>query len=564
VVPSIAQNILTVVRPDDCLGDEYGLQNCTEARGGVFSRNGSSTWIDNGDNDVDPMNTGIFKRTITFGLDTVGIVGKLQGSKIKNQTIGLMHTPFSSYLGTLGISPVPVNYTEDHIVKETFFDRLRASTRIASRTIAYTAGAFSRNLTGSLILGGFDASRLADSSTSILMPFTDDRLRELSVGVKDITFTDTINPNTHAPNRILEDPLVMPIDPYVSRIWLPKKVCDQFARSMNVTLDGVENLYYISEKQHSDFIARNTTFIFTLTDPLFQGAATEIKMPYELLALNAIYPLTKKPGRYLPIQVAVTPNTIVLGRAFLQAAYFIADYDRRTLNISQAKLDDVSESRVFIIPAPSNSTLNRGKAAGSESAKKKSLSAAAITGIVVLSIVLVIILLLFFRRRSRQKQYAQQEQQRQLEEQRQAQQQRDLESSNGYSAATPKGLARTGTGSGAGDLVSPMAELNANGNMLVEKDDSARVEMDGTGTPMELSPLPLTSELTGDSPVLEMEGSPVSRRDGKWVRSPLGNVMTEKKRTQQEEDVISKVIDDEQDGIQPGLRLETENLPHKK
>jgi hypothetical protein len=132
------------VRPEDCINDKYGYANCSAARGGVFETGKSKTWTNNGDNDVDPVGNGIFKRRFTFGTDTVGIGVKPLASKMTNQTVALMHNPSSSYLGTVGISPVPVNYTDDHRVTQTFFEGLRGTTRIASRTVSYTAGIWSR------------------------------------------------------------------------------------------------------------------------------------------------------------------------------------------------------------------------------------------------------------------------------------------------------------------------------------------------------------------------------------------------------------------------------------
>jgi hypothetical protein len=144
VIPSLAQNVVTVVRPEECLDDKYGFKNCSSARGGVFHYGNSSTWISSGDSTVDPAGNGLFKRELTFGTDDVGVGHKPVDYKMRNTTIGLMHNPYSSYLNIIGISPVPVNLTEDHRVTPTFFEALRTTARIASKTVAYTAGSYNR------------------------------------------------------------------------------------------------------------------------------------------------------------------------------------------------------------------------------------------------------------------------------------------------------------------------------------------------------------------------------------------------------------------------------------
>jgi hypothetical protein len=82
----------------------------------------------------------MFKRTLTVGTDTVGLGIRPQASRMRNKTIALMQNPPSSYIGVVGISPVPINYTEDNIPVPTFFESMRSSTRIAGRTWSYTAG----------------------------------------------------------------------------------------------------------------------------------------------------------------------------------------------------------------------------------------------------------------------------------------------------------------------------------------------------------------------------------------------------------------------------------------
>jgi hypothetical protein len=326
--------------------------------------------------------------------------------------------------------------------------------------------------------------------STVSVPMIHDRLRELSVGLKDISISDNTT-LANNPTTLLEYPMVLPLDPLISRIWLPKAVCQAFERALGLAWDDKEALYYISDAQHEDFLSRNLSFTFTITDLTLapNASTTEILFPYDIMALNAIHPLTTKPGRYFPIQRTLLDNTAVLGRAFLQGAYIIADWDKRTLNISQANLVESTESRVFSLTPPSNSTFNPNELITSNSSRSPRLSTGEIVGITVLIVAVVagsIALLLILRKRRRKREEAA----------------KKLMAEEAQRAQEP---------SSAIDPEAPRAELDGSGRRIFEKDeDGKRVEMDGAGTPLELSSNAITGELVGDNPAAELDGSPVS------------------------------------------------------
>lgn len=175
---------------------------------------------------------------------------------------------------------------------------------------------------------------------------TNDTLRELSVGLHGIKISESSKTTTPTSTQILKSPINLPIEPLISRIWLPKTVCEELERALGLTWNDTALLYFITDKQHGAFIDRNITFTFTISDPLTPAQTTDIVFAYEDLALTATPPLIDHTARYFPFQRAYEAKMIVLGRAFLQAAYMTADYDRRTVSISQANLDANSESRI--------------------------------------------------------------------------------------------------------------------------------------------------------------------------------------------------------------------------
>jgi hypothetical protein len=304
---------------------------------------------------------------------------------------------------------------------------------------------------------------------------TKDRLRELSVGLQGISVSD--GRKTESSVQILSQPMVLPIEPMISRIWLPITICQQFERVLGLTWNTTDQLYYVSDTQHEDFLSRNLTITFTLSDPSMQGNTTKITFDYADFVLFAKHPLTEHPGRYFPIQRAYVEDQIVLGRAFLQAAYLLADYDRQKLNISQANLDAMAEKRVFSSIPPS--ALQNTLVSPPEHNSRGTLSTAAIAGICVAitSLIAILVLICLIRRR-KQKQKA--------------------PSIHEVPSDTHRAV-----------------ELEGNSKMAVEKDQEERLEMEGSSAPLELSPVPLRTELSAvHSPISELDSSPTRTFDG--------------------------------------------------
>lgn len=237
---------------------------------------------------------------------------------------------------------------------------------------------------------------------------TNDTLRELSVGLQGIKISESSKTTTPTSTQILKNLINLPIEPLISRIWLPKTVCEELERVLGLAWNDTASLYFITDKQHSAFIDRNITFAFTISDPLTPRQTTDIILAYEDLALTATPPLIDHTARYFPFQRAYEAKMIVLGRAFLQAAYMTADYDRRIVSISQANLDANSESRIrtFLPPVSATSPESKPPAPISSSSgiSHSSLGPGPIAGIVTgvaICVAAFVVGLYLYRRRRR-------------------------------------------------------------------------------------------------------------------------------------------------------------------
>jgi hypothetical protein len=185
---------------------------------------------------------------------------------------------------------------------------------------------------GSLVLGGYDQSRLVEnSSITIGMPqgTNKEQLRVL-VSSMIINYANGSEPLSTAGSfqAVVESTL-----PY---LYLPEDACEKFVRAFGLhTFDG--DFYTLDSGE----VARNKADIqsveFVIQDPSNQRNSVTITLPYAAFNVNASwtwgYPT---PQPIVPIRPMA--DFAVLGRTFLQEAYVFANYesDVMTFNVSQA------------------------------------------------------------------------------------------------------------------------------------------------------------------------------------------------------------------------------------
>jgi hypothetical protein len=199
------------------------------------------------------------------------------------------------------------------------------------------------------------------------------------------------------------------IDTSTPFLWLPEKVCDAFAQSLNLTYNQTLQLYlYSNGTDPSALTDWNLNFTFTLADLPGSSKSLDISLPFNAFnhqlsfpfpALNATY--GSPAVNYFPIRKAANNTQYTIGRVFLQEAYLAVDYERNNFSISQAKFanDAVTNVKLAGIKRPANSIF-----AGPKTGMTKGMSTGAKAGIgigiAVLAIV-VIGLVAFFCLRKR-------------------------------------------------------------------------------------------------------------------------------------------------------------------
>ncbi|KAH9217588.1 aspartic peptidase domain-containing protein [Leptodontidium sp. 2 PMI_412] len=356
VLVSTASTQTWAVATEGCgAGD---VTDCPKLRGGQYNYTASSSWVPNLANVSNQIyELGLesalgLKGNGRYGFDdiTLGFQGS-GGPTLKNQTVaGIAAKEF--FMGVFGLTARPSNFTNYDNPIPSYMENLRNQSMIPSLSWAYTAGNQYRlnDVLGSLTLGGYDSSKFMPNNLTFDFPTNDDP--DLTVKLEAITTSSSIS--------LLQSSINTVLDSTVSHIWLPTSSCALFENAFGLTWNDTAQLYVVSETQHTLLQAQNPSVTFTLRRADTVSSATErvnITLPYGAFDLEASWPLVENSTRYFPLKRANDSSQYILGRAFFQEAYVIADYERKNFSVSQCKWDSSPQNIVTIFP-PSNSTDN--------------------------------------------------------------------------------------------------------------------------------------------------------------------------------------------------------------
>lgn len=366
LLPSNSGNAVWPVLPQGCgVGDP---NNCGDLRGTLFLPNTSSTW----------SNIGFYGLVLTeeaglgysgnanFGYDNVTL-GWLGGGlpALSRQVIeGFAVTDFS--IGSFGLSPHAVNISTLIDPQPSFLGALAQQNKTPGTSWAYTAGAYYRQPTafGSLTLGGYDTTRFVPNN--VTFPFGPDTSRDLVVPILSIT-SDAASPS------LLSNVIYAYVDSLVPHIWLPLEACRAFERAFGLAYNETAELYFVKDTLHDRLVSQNPNVTFTLGFPGSTKYDTvDIVMHYGSFDLLADYPIINNATRYFPLKQAQNYSQYTLGRAFLQDAYVIADYDRLNFSVSQAVFPNGSNTQHIVaihrpgdtVPPTYRKALTKGAIAG--------------------------------------------------------------------------------------------------------------------------------------------------------------------------------------------------------
>ncbi|KAF1989871.1 acid protease [Aulographum hederae CBS 113979] len=451
VFPSTTWFYPVLPNPNGC--PSYAPSICTRqvgGRGGLFDRSDSLTYIPESRYSMYSEEYLDYFEEGDFGYDTVslGFQGE-DGGVANHSVIGDISGWNLTWLGILGLNPRPTNFSDQNNPQPSWLQILNDTNQIPSLSWAYTAGAKYRGgigVFGSLTIGGYDSSRFIPSNFNI--PFGDDIERDFMVPIRNITSTSletavAVESIATTTQTLLsnEESIYALIDSTIPFIYLPRSVCEKFEEKYNLTWDEETELYLLNETQHRKLMDLKPNFTFSIgphNDPsspdYSQGVS--ITLPYSALDLGASFPFIKPSSPlydveeyersnrlianktaqseandlfsyYFPLRRAANDNQYVLGRAFLQEAYLIANYETREFSVNPNQWDDGIISKQDIVPILS-SRYENGTMSGTAERGKSSFSTGAIVGVVIGAVALVAILglALFFLNRVKKRRKA--------------------------------------------------------------------------------------------------------------------------------------------------------------
>lgn len=397
VFPSTASTTTWVVENVGCPSD--APSNCEDSRGGVFNKNTSLTWVPNSIFEIGIEENLGFDVFGDFGFDTVtlGWLGS-GGPTVEHSIVAGIGDTTLTWLGVLALNPRPTNFsTFVNNPQVSFIQALRNQNAIPSVSWSYTAGASYRfnKVFGSLVIGGYDTSRFTYSNMTF--PFYEDISRDLLVGIQKITSDATTTP-------LLSDGVFAFIDSTIPYIYLPLETCQEFEKAFGLTWNSTSELYLVNSTLHSSLLKTNPNITFSLGTTASGGDTIDIILPYAAFDLNVSWPYVSDTSYYYPLKRATNSTQYTLGRAFLQEAYLIADYERSNFSVFPCKWEANAQSTIVAIPSINDTTTsNNTTTPATPHSAKSSVSVGLIVGIVIGALVVIVItaflIWYFFRRR---------------------------------------------------------------------------------------------------------------------------------------------------------------------
>ncbi|CAG8977976.1 hypothetical protein HYALB_00001857 [Hymenoscyphus albidus] len=389
---------------------------CIAARGEIYDLRTSSTWQDQG-----RFNLGVDARLggkgyADYGLDDVTF--DPTGVTLKSTIIGSINTT-QYLLGMFGLGIVAGKF-QTVTSLPAISGLVENASAIPSHSYGYTAGAKyqQKGVPTSLTLGGYDANRIQPHDIT----FNLNILQNPQVSVNFISVTSTASSNNWTtPIQLASgaDRISAVIDSSTPYLWLPQSVCDRFAQTLGLSFNSSLDLYTFDENsaQHDTLMNSQLSFTFTLSDVGTSPMNINITLPYAAFdlqlsvpfpGLNATYGAPDSTKYYFPIKRATNEAQYTIGRAFLQEAYVITDYERNTFSVHQAihTTNPILGTNIIAIDRPNNSTFtgpnNSTTSPEGSSKPTRKMAIGAIVGIVVgAAAIIALSILLFFCLRRR-------------------------------------------------------------------------------------------------------------------------------------------------------------------
>jgi hypothetical protein len=210
------------------------------------------------------------------------------------------------------------------------------------------------NITGSLILGGYDTSRF-NSSTTLSLGMPGKENQTLLINLEYIRLSGQSEVNW--PTRAGFEGIPMRIDSAQPQIGLPLEACLMFERAFGLVWNETLQVYLIDENTHNTLVRTNPSVSFQIGGNA-NGISQTFVLPYSAFDLQLGPPLVENSTHYFPLKRAADWRENVLGRVFLQEIYLTVDYERANFSLSQVYPPGGSG---YILPISSTEDISQGR-----------------------------------------------------------------------------------------------------------------------------------------------------------------------------------------------------------
>ncbi|KAK7981795.1 hypothetical protein PG996_009483 [Apiospora saccharicola] len=348
---------------------------CKSSRGNVFDVGASKSWGPLGQYKLgadDLAGNG------DYAMETVVVYdsAKQWHTPLQKQIVaGINDTRYFTGFFGLGITP---GSFQDTVVLSPLANLVEQVGVVPSHSYGYTAGAYYKGESGtpiSVTLGGYDKNRFVPHATNFNLNID----REIEVLVRGISAQVT-NPD-RAPNKwgsasrtllSFNESVKAVIDTTTPYLWLPTPVCEHFAKALGLKWNETFGLYMYSDDGIFDSFQRpDLSFTFTLTSsdnidnfghPLDVPGAVNITISANAFAQTLRFPFQNlfsygdAAVPYFPLKRHDNASQAIIGRAFMQEAYLITNYESSTFSVHKALFPENPRGNTSIVTVKSDST----------------------------------------------------------------------------------------------------------------------------------------------------------------------------------------------------------------
>ncbi|KAL4863609.1 aspartic peptidase domain-containing protein [Aspergillus spectabilis] len=337
-------NYASTIFADSICANSTLSSTCYAARAGTYNQSKSTTSISSDTNSSSSWD--VFYWNVQGGSiqGAIGDIVTIGETVVPNVSFTTIYDTYQTYpngrsypvsVGNLALGAPRLRHSSSGLSLNMIAAWLYTSNQIPSYSYSMHIGSVDPPIPGSLVLGGYDRTRLVGqaSSQSVVdaAGILQIVLRDIGLGVADGGSPFPSFTTTHRGGLFLDDdhqnggmvlPRLVTIDPTKPYMYLPEATCNAITAFFPVSFDTGFGLYIwdTNSADYTNLTSSPTYLSFAFNKDGSTAQNFTVRVPLQLLTLTLQEPLVE--GRNLTyFPCFLSTDTPVLGRAFLQAAF---------------------------------------------------------------------------------------------------------------------------------------------------------------------------------------------------------------------------------------------------